>query len=83
LSGASVVELDNEDREGKMAASPTYKGSGNSLEEAVKAAHAQIPKRGEAVVCHVLQWGYHVGGYLKAPQFDALVSEGDIPEPTG
>jgi hypothetical protein len=81
LGGASVVEFDNKDREGKMASSPTYQGSGNSLEDAVKAAHAKIPTRDrDSVVCRVLQWGYHRGGYVEAPQFYALVSQDNLPE---
>jgi hypothetical protein len=62
-----------------MATSYTYRGSGNSLEAAVKAAHAEMPKRVGVVVCRVLEWGYQVGGYVPGPQFYALVCEGNLP----
>jgi hypothetical protein len=56
----------------------SYLGSGKNLEDAVKAAHAQIPrKKGEAVVCRVLDWGYHTGGYVENPEFFALVCRQD------
>ena len=75
MSGASVVELDNKE-EDKMA---SYLGSGDSLEAAVIKAHGQIPRsENEAVICRVLQWGYHVGGYVKSPKFYALVCREDI-----
>jgi hypothetical protein len=58
-----------------------YQGLGNSLEEAVKAAHAKIPIRTgrDFVVCRVLQWGYQRGGFVDAQQFYALVVENDLP----
>jgi hypothetical protein len=55
---------------------PTYRGLGDTLEKAVEAAHAKIPRRDrETVICRVLQWGYQHGGYVDGRQFYALVVE--------
>jgi hypothetical protein len=46
----------------------SYLGSGKNLEDAVKAAHAQIPrKKGEAVICRVLDWGVSHGRLCGKP----------------
>lgn len=60
----------------------TYAGVGDSLEEAVKAAHAKIPIREgrDFVICRVLEWGYQRGGFVDAKQFFAIVIEEDLPE---
>jgi hypothetical protein len=59
---------------------------GNSLEDAVAAAHAKIPKREarEAVICRVLEFRYHRGGYVDNPEFYVLVCrQDDLPKATG
>lgn len=60
-----------------MSAGQTYEGVGPTIEEAVKAAHDQIPPRKgrDFTVSKVLTWGMQFGGFTAQTSFYAIVEE--------
>lgn len=57
-----------------------YEGLGDTLEVAVRKAHAQIPLRTgrDFVICRVVEFGYQRGGFTDTKLFYAKVVEDEF-----